>query len=153
MPRSVRSQSTEDCQATGNPCCRTDSLHGASVESTRLGRFELSAYTGELRKDSIRLKLSGQAIQVLTMCATIGLPTANLRQTYASTLHFPQNFRTRSASRESLSPTWQARKAVLFSIRMWMMPTLDCDMARNEMRSSRSVARLNRPSDKTLTSP
>ena len=47
-------------------------------------------------------------------------------QIYASTLQFRQNFRTRSASRESLSPTWQARKAVLFSIRMWMMPTPDC---------------------------
>src|SRR6516164_2714159 len=33
----------------------------------RFGRFELSADTGELRKDGVRLKLSGQAIQVLTM--------------------------------------------------------------------------------------
>jgi DNA-binding winged helix-turn-helix (wHTH) protein len=38
-----------------------------SVESIRFGRFELSADTGELRKDGVRLKLSGQAIQVLTM--------------------------------------------------------------------------------------
>ncbi|HVO61088.1 MAG TPA: winged helix-turn-helix domain-containing protein [Terriglobales bacterium] len=35
--------------------------------SVRFGRFELSAETGELRKDGIRLKLSGQAIQVLSM--------------------------------------------------------------------------------------
>ena len=35
----------------------------------RFGRFELSADTGELRKDGVRLKLSGQAIQVLSMLA------------------------------------------------------------------------------------
>src|SRR6516164_7763817 len=35
----------------------------------RFGRFELSADTGELRKDGVRLKLSGQAIQVLAMLA------------------------------------------------------------------------------------
>src|SRR5215469_4887273 len=35
--------------------------------SVRFGRFELSVETGELRKDGIRLKLSGQAIQVLAM--------------------------------------------------------------------------------------
>ena len=35
----------------------------------RFGPFELSADTGELRKDGVRLKLSGQAIQVLTMLA------------------------------------------------------------------------------------
>jgi Tol biopolymer transport system component/DNA-binding winged helix-turn-helix (wHTH) protein len=33
----------------------------------RFGRFDFSVDTGELRKDGIRLKLSGQAIQVLTM--------------------------------------------------------------------------------------
>jgi len=33
------------------------------------GRFELSADTGELRKNGVRLKLSGQAIQVLSMLA------------------------------------------------------------------------------------
>jgi DNA-binding winged helix-turn-helix (wHTH) protein len=37
--------------------------------SVRFGRFELSADTGELRKDGVRLKLSGQAIQVLAMLA------------------------------------------------------------------------------------
>jgi Tol biopolymer transport system component/DNA-binding winged helix-turn-helix (wHTH) protein len=37
--------------------------------SVRFGRFELSADTGELRKDGIRLKLSGQAIMVLTILA------------------------------------------------------------------------------------
>ena len=35
--------------------------------SIRFGRFELSAETGELRKDGVRQKLSGQAIQVLEM--------------------------------------------------------------------------------------
>ena len=35
----------------------------------RFGRFELSADTGELRKDGVRLKLAGQAIQVLAMLA------------------------------------------------------------------------------------
>jgi TolB-like protein/DNA-binding winged helix-turn-helix (wHTH) protein len=35
----------------------------------RFGRFQLSADTGELCKDGIRLKLSGQAIQVLTILA------------------------------------------------------------------------------------
>src|SRR5580700_5437063 len=35
----------------------------------RFGRFELSTDTGELRKDGQRLKLSGQAIQVLAMLA------------------------------------------------------------------------------------
>ena len=35
----------------------------------RFGRFELSADSGELRKDDVRLKLSGQAIQVLAMLA------------------------------------------------------------------------------------
>jgi len=39
----------------------------AVLGSVRFGRFELSADTGELRKDGVRLKLSGQAIQVLTM--------------------------------------------------------------------------------------
>jgi DNA-binding winged helix-turn-helix (wHTH) protein/tetratricopeptide (TPR) repeat protein len=38
-----------------------------SLGSIRFGRFELSADSGELRKDGIRLKLSGQAIQVLAM--------------------------------------------------------------------------------------
>jgi Tol biopolymer transport system component/DNA-binding winged helix-turn-helix (wHTH) protein len=38
-----------------------------SLGSVRFGRFELSADTGELRKDGVRLKLSGQAIQVLSM--------------------------------------------------------------------------------------
>jgi DNA-binding winged helix-turn-helix (wHTH) protein len=40
-----------------------------SADIIRFGRFELSADTGELRKDSIRLKLSGQAILVLTILA------------------------------------------------------------------------------------
>ena len=40
-----------------------------TVGSIRFGRFELSADTGELRKDGVRLKLSGQAIQVLVMLA------------------------------------------------------------------------------------
>jgi Tol biopolymer transport system component/DNA-binding winged helix-turn-helix (wHTH) protein len=35
----------------------------------RFGRFELSADSGELRKDGVRLKLAGQAIQVLAMLA------------------------------------------------------------------------------------
>jgi Tol biopolymer transport system component/DNA-binding winged helix-turn-helix (wHTH) protein len=39
----------------------------AVLGSVRFGRFELSAETGELRKDGVRLKLSGQAIQVLAM--------------------------------------------------------------------------------------
>ena len=39
------------------------------VSSVRFGRFELSVDTGELRKDGVRLKLSGQAIQVLAMLA------------------------------------------------------------------------------------
>jgi Tol biopolymer transport system component/DNA-binding winged helix-turn-helix (wHTH) protein len=38
-----------------------------TLGSLRFGRFELSADTGELRKDGVRLKLSGQAIQVLSM--------------------------------------------------------------------------------------
>jgi hypothetical protein len=37
--------------------------------SMRLGRFELSVDTGELRKDGVQLKLSDQAIQVLAMLA------------------------------------------------------------------------------------
>jgi Tol biopolymer transport system component/DNA-binding winged helix-turn-helix (wHTH) protein len=41
----------------------------AILGSIRFGRFELSADTGELRKDSIRLRLSGQAILVLTILA------------------------------------------------------------------------------------
>jgi Tol biopolymer transport system component/DNA-binding winged helix-turn-helix (wHTH) protein len=40
-----------------------------SAASIRFGRFELSAETGELRKDGARLKLAGQAIQVLAMLA------------------------------------------------------------------------------------
>jgi len=39
----------------------------ATLGLLRFGRFELSADTGELRKDGVRLKLSGQAIQVLSM--------------------------------------------------------------------------------------
>ena len=39
----------------------------AVLGSIRFGRFELSADTGELRKDGQRRKLSGQAIQVLTI--------------------------------------------------------------------------------------
>ena len=35
--------------------------------SVRFGRLVLSVDTGELRKDGMRLKLSGQAIQVLAM--------------------------------------------------------------------------------------
>ena len=38
-----------------------------TVGSIRFGRFDLCVETGELRKDGVRLKLSGQAIQVLTM--------------------------------------------------------------------------------------
>ena len=41
-----------------------------SADIIRFGRFELSADTGELRKDGARLKLSGQAIQVLAMLAS-----------------------------------------------------------------------------------
>ena len=40
-----------------------------TLGSMRFGRFELSVDTGELRKDGVRLKLSGQAIQVLAMLA------------------------------------------------------------------------------------
>jgi Tol biopolymer transport system component/DNA-binding winged helix-turn-helix (wHTH) protein len=39
----------------------------ATLGLLRFGRFELSADTGELRKDGVRMKLSGQAIQVLSM--------------------------------------------------------------------------------------
>ena len=39
----------------------------AVLGSIRFGRFELSVESGELRKDGQRLKLSGQAIQVLAM--------------------------------------------------------------------------------------
>jgi Tol biopolymer transport system component/DNA-binding winged helix-turn-helix (wHTH) protein len=42
---------------------------GKTLGSIRFGRFELAADTGELRKDGVRLKLSGQAIQVLAMLA------------------------------------------------------------------------------------
>ena len=41
----------------------------AVLGSIRFGRFELAVETGELRKDGIRLKLSGQAILVLTILA------------------------------------------------------------------------------------
>jgi Tol biopolymer transport system component/DNA-binding winged helix-turn-helix (wHTH) protein len=41
----------------------------ATLGLLRFGRFDLSADTGELRKDGVRLKLSGQAIQVLSMLA------------------------------------------------------------------------------------
>jgi len=40
-----------------------------TLGSMRFGRFELSVDTGELRKDGVRLKLSGQAIQVLAILA------------------------------------------------------------------------------------
>ena len=40
-----------------------------TLASIRFGRFELSVHTGELRKDGQRLKLTGQAIQVLAMLA------------------------------------------------------------------------------------
>jgi DNA-binding winged helix-turn-helix (wHTH) protein len=40
-----------------------------TLGSICFGRFELSAETGELRKDGVRLKLAGQAIQVLAMLA------------------------------------------------------------------------------------
>jgi len=36
-----------------------------TLGSMRFGRFELLVDTGELRKDGVRLKLPGQAIQVL----------------------------------------------------------------------------------------
>jgi Tol biopolymer transport system component/DNA-binding winged helix-turn-helix (wHTH) protein len=45
----------------------TEPVKGA--DSVSFGRFELSAESGELRKDGIRLKLSGQAILVLTVLA------------------------------------------------------------------------------------
>src|SRR5215472_2169969 len=38
-----------------------------ALEPVRFGCFELSIETEELRKDGVRLRLSGQAIQVLTM--------------------------------------------------------------------------------------
>lgn len=50
--------------------------------SMRFGRFELSVDTGELRKDGIGLKLSGQLIQVLAMLAAnaaIWLPANRYR--------------------------------------------------------------------------
>jgi len=40
-----------------------------TLSSIRFGRFDLSLGTGELRKDGIRLKLSGQAIEVLRLLA------------------------------------------------------------------------------------
>jgi Tol biopolymer transport system component/DNA-binding winged helix-turn-helix (wHTH) protein len=40
-----------------------------TLDSVRFGRFSVSIETGELRKDGIRLKLSGQAIQVLALLA------------------------------------------------------------------------------------
>ena len=40
-----------------------------ALGSVRFGRFDFSADTGELRKDGQRVKLSGQAIQVLAMLA------------------------------------------------------------------------------------
>ena len=40
-----------------------------TLGSIRFGRFDLSVETGELRKDGVRLKLSGQAIQVLALLA------------------------------------------------------------------------------------
>jgi Tol biopolymer transport system component/DNA-binding winged helix-turn-helix (wHTH) protein len=40
-----------------------------SADSIHFGQFQLSAETGELRKDGVRLKLAGQAIQVLAMLA------------------------------------------------------------------------------------
>src|SRR5262252_3662543 len=44
-----------------------------STDTIRFGRFELPADTGELRKDGVRLKLSGQAIQVsATLVASPG---------------------------------------------------------------------------------
>jgi Tol biopolymer transport system component/DNA-binding winged helix-turn-helix (wHTH) protein len=41
-----------------------------TLGSIRFGRFDLSVETGELRKDGIRLKLAGQAIDVLLLLAT-----------------------------------------------------------------------------------
>lgn len=41
-----------------------------TLGSIRFGRFNLSVETGELRKDGVRLKLSGQAIDVLLMLAS-----------------------------------------------------------------------------------
>src|SRR5215469_18675490 len=38
-----------------------------TLGSIRFGRFDLSVGTGELRKDGVRLKLSGQAIEVLRL--------------------------------------------------------------------------------------
>jgi Tol biopolymer transport system component/DNA-binding winged helix-turn-helix (wHTH) protein len=41
-----------------------------TLDSVRFGRFSVSIETGELRKDGIRLKMSGQAIQVLGLLAS-----------------------------------------------------------------------------------
>ena len=41
-----------------------------SAGSIRFGRFDVSVETGELRKDGVRLKLSGQAVAVLLLLAT-----------------------------------------------------------------------------------
>src|ERR1022692_3860926 len=38
-----------------------------TLGSIRFGRFDLSVETGELRKDGVRLKLSGQAVEVLLL--------------------------------------------------------------------------------------
>src|SRR5215471_4614040 len=43
--------------------------HSQASPSLRFGPFELSLESGELRKNGVRLKLSGQAIQVLVMLA------------------------------------------------------------------------------------
>jgi eukaryotic-like serine/threonine-protein kinase len=40
-----------------------------TLRTVRFGRFELVVETGELRKDGVKLKLSGQAIQVLELLA------------------------------------------------------------------------------------
>jgi len=38
-----------------------------TLSSIRFGGFDLSVETGELRKEGVRLKLSGQAIEVLVL--------------------------------------------------------------------------------------
>jgi DNA-binding winged helix-turn-helix (wHTH) protein len=49
--------------------CFSRFFSAGTLDSICFGRFELSAETGELRKDGVRLKLSGQAILVLTILA------------------------------------------------------------------------------------
>lgn len=47
----------------------------------------------------------------------------------------------------------QAQKAVLFSIRMWMMPTLDCEYGAKGNAKLSVGGEAYKPSSKTLTFP